>query len=48
MTSFDQVEIKIKEFQSDPHFPVSSVIIDGANKQGVETMRLRSPLTHSF
>ncbi len=46
--TFDQVEIKIKEFLADPHFPISSVIIDGANKQGVETMRMRSDIHFEY
>lgn len=46
--TFDQVEIKIKEFLVDPNYPISSVIIDGANKQGVETMRLRSDIHFEY
>jgi phage terminase large subunit len=44
--TFDHIEAKIKEFQADPHYPISSVIIDGANKQGVETMKLRTDNIH--
>jgi len=46
--TFDQVEAKIKEFQADPNYPIQSVIIDGANKQGVETMRLRSDIHFEY
>lgn len=46
--TFDQVEAKIKEMSSDPRYPISSVIIDGANKQGVETMRLRSDIHFEY
>ena len=29
---------------NDPYYPVSQVIIDGANKQGVETMNMRGDI----
>jgi hypothetical protein len=46
--TFDQVEAKLKEMSADPRFPIRSVIIDGANKQGVETMRLRSDIYFEY
>lgn len=46
--TFDMVEAKIKEFMADPRFPVSQVIIDGANKQGVMTMNMRSQINFTF
>lgn len=46
--TFDQVEAKLKEMSADPRYPISSVIIDGANKQGVETMRLRSDIHFEY
>lgn len=46
--TFDQVVIKINEFMLDPQFPVSKVIIDGANKQGVESMRIRSAIPFEY
>lgn len=46
--TFDQVVVKIQEFMNDPHFPPSKVIVDGANKQGVETMRIRSHIPFEF
>jgi hypothetical protein len=39
--TFDQVAEKINEFIADPAFPIYKVVIDNANKQGVETMRDR-------
>lgn len=46
--TFDQVVIKINEFMLDPQYPVSKVIIDGANKQGVESMRIRSAIPFEY
>ena len=46
--TFDMVEAKIKEFMLDPKFPISQVIIDGANKQGVMTMNMRSQINFTF
>lgn len=46
--TFDAVEAKIHEIMADPHFKISSVIIDGANKQGVETMRMRSDIHFEY
>ena len=46
--SFDQVLDKIHEFTQDPKFPISSVIIDGANKQGVESMKMRTDINFEY
>lgn len=46
--TFDQVVLKINEFMLDPIYPVSKVIIDGANKQGVESMRIRSAIPFEY
>jgi hypothetical protein len=46
--TFDMVEAKIREFMADPKFPISQVIIDGANKQGVMTMNMRSNINFTF
>lgn len=40
--TFDQVADKILEFKSDPYMAPHRFIVDGANKQGVESMRARS------
>lgn len=46
--SFDMVEAKLLEFINDKQYPVNSVIIDGANKQGVESMTLRSKIHFEY
>lgn len=46
--TFDQVEAKLLEYIKDPKHPVNSVIIDGANKQGVETMTMRSNILFEY
>lgn len=46
--TFDQVVAKIEEFMADPLMPPAKIIIDGANKQGVETMRQRSALPFEY
>ena len=46
--TFDQVVIKINEFMNDPNYPPCKVIIDGANKQGVESMRQRSSIPFEY
>jgi hypothetical protein len=46
--TFDQVVNKVNEFMNDAMFPVSKVIIDGANKQGVESMRVRSAIPFEY
>lgn len=42
------VKAKIKEFMSDPEFPIWRVIIDGANKQGVESMNIRGDIPFEY
>lgn len=42
--TFDQVVVKIDEFRSNTKYPISKVIIDSANKQGIETMKARSSI----
>jgi hypothetical protein len=46
--TFDMVEKKLLEYLNDPKYPVNSVIIDGANKQGVETMTMRSDILFEY
>lgn len=46
--TFDRVEAKLLEFLNDPKYPCNSVIIDGANKQGVETMTMRSNILFEY
>lgn len=46
--TFDMVEKKLLEFINDKTHPVNSVIIDGANKQGVETMTMRSNILFEY
>lgn len=46
--TFDQVVIKIQEFMADKEHPPAKVIIDGANKQGVESMRQRSSIPFEY
>ncbi len=46
--TFDDVELKIGEFQRHPVFAPHKVIIDGANKQGVESMRQRSAIPFEY
>jgi hypothetical protein len=46
--TFDAVEKKLLEFLNDKRHPVNSVIIDGANKQGVETMTMRSNIFFEY
>ena len=46
--TFDQVVIKIQEFMNDRDRAPSKVIIDGANKQGVESMRARSSIPFEY
>lgn len=38
------VKKTIQKYLNDPFFPVQNVIIDGANKQGVETMNMRGDI----
>jgi len=46
--TFDMVIEKINEFLNDPKYPPCKVIIDGANKQGVESMRVRSAIPFEY
>ncbi len=46
--TFDDVMVKIQEFQNDPHYAPHKIIIDGANKQGVESMRSRSSIPFQY
>lgn len=46
--TFDQVTAKIEEFMADPILAPHRIIIDGANKQGVESMRLRSNIPFEY
>lgn len=46
--TFDEVVFKIQEFMKDPLWAPHRVIIDGANKQGVESMRQRSSIPFEF
>lgn len=46
--TFDQVVAKINEFLQDPNMAPNRVIIDGANKQGVESMRTRSSIPFEY
>lgn len=46
--TFDDVVEKIEEFMRDPHIKPHKIIIDGANKQGVESMRQRSSIPFEY
>lgn len=46
--SFDDVVLKIEEFMRDSSCAPQRVIIDGANKQGVESMKQRSAIPFEF
>lgn len=46
--TFDQVMGIIEEFMKDKEFAPSRVFIDGANKQGVESMRSRSRIPFEY
>lgn len=46
--TFDQVTAKIQEFMNDKDMSPAKIIIDGANKQGVESMRQRSGIPFEF
>lgn len=46
--TFDQVVAKIQEFLCDPVQAPVKVVIDGANKQGVESMRVRSTIPFEY
>ena len=38
----------IEKYCSDPRHPAGRVVIDGANKQGVETMKMRTPIYFEY
>ncbi len=46
--TFDQVAAKIQEFMADKEWAPHKVVIDGANKQGVESMRQRSNIPFDY
>lgn len=46
--TFDQVIAVIQEFMNDQDHSPSKIIIDGANKQGVESMRQRSAIPFEY
>lgn len=46
--TFDQVADRIQEFMRDPVMAPHKVFIDGANKQGVESMRARSNIPFEY
>lgn len=46
--TFDQVVLRIQEFMGHPIYAPHKVIIDGANKQGVESMRQRSSIPFEY
>jgi phage terminase large subunit len=46
--TFDQVIVKIQEFIDDKDMAPCKIIIDGANKQGVESMRQRSSIPFEY
>jgi phage terminase large subunit len=46
--TFDQVAAKIQEYMADPVYAPHKVFIDGANKQGVESMRQRSNIPFEY
>lgn len=46
--TFDQVVEVIQQFMKDPVYAPHKVFIDGANKQGVESMRLRSSIPFEY
>lgn len=46
--SFDDVVKKINEFMDNPEWAPHKVVIDGANKQGVESMRQRSKIPFEY
>lgn len=46
--TFDEVAKKIEEYMKHPQYAPNKVIIDGANKQGVESMRQRSAIPFEY
>lgn len=45
---FDEVIAEIQKFMADPGMSPHKVVIDGANKQGVESMRARSSIPFEY
>lgn len=46
--TFDDVTRKIQEFMAHPAFAPHKIVIDGANKQGVESMKQRSAIPFEY
>lgn len=46
--TFDQVVERIMVFMRDPQWAPNKIVIDGANKQGVESMRQRSTIPFEY
>lgn len=46
--TFDDVVTKIQEFMADTQYAPHKIVIDGANKQGVESMRFRSSIPFEY
>lgn len=46
--NFDEVVLKIQEFMADKSCAPQRVVIDGANKQGVESMKQRSAIPFEY
>lgn len=46
--TFDQVTATIEAFMRDPFYAPHKIVIDGANKQGVESMRVRSSIPFEY
>ena len=46
--TFDDVAQKIQEFMQAPQYAPTKIVIDGANKQGVESMRSRSSIPFEY
>lgn len=46
--TFDDVITKIQEFMKDPVMAPQRVVVDGANKQGVESMKQRSSIPFEY
>ncbi len=46
--TFDDVASKVQEYMANTQYAPHKVIIDGANKQGVESMRMRSKIPFEY
>lgn len=46
--TFDEVVIKIQEYMKDSQYAPHKIVIDGANKQGVESMKARSSIPFEY